>query len=445
MSIPVSPTRGSTDLSQAAQRREAYLAELLALAQRSQPSLPWLKELRDRAVARVQEQTFPTTRQEEWRFTDLSPLLDVPLTGVEFVPSITAAEIAPFVLPEAASRLVFVDSQYAPSLSVIAGLPASAIVGNLATLDNSQPLQAYFGQQPGAEDLFTALNTAGLTDAAIVFIPKNAVVDAPIHLLFIATADDQSTLIQPRILVVAEPNSAVTLIEEYVTLGAGQSLTNSVTEIWLGENAQVNHTRIQRESQTAFHIGRTAVSQARTTRYTSNVVNIGAAITRHNLDIYQTGEQTETRLNGLTIIHGEQLSDTHSTIALSKPYGMTRQLQKCIVDDKAHAVFNGKVSVPQAAQLTDAGQLNRNLLLSSKARIDTKPQLEIVADNVKCTHGAAVGQLDVDEIFYLESRGIDAADARRLLIYGFAFEILAQIPIDSLRQTLSQWVSSHAK
>jgi Fe-S cluster assembly protein SufD len=172
---------------------------------------------------------------------------------------------------------------------------------------------------------------------------------------------------------------------------------------------------------------------------------LGGKIARHHLEIYQTGEQTETYLNGLTMIRGQQLSDTHSSIALTHPYGMTRQLHKCIVDDRAHAVFNGKVFVPQAAQQTDAGQLNRNLLLSPKARVDTKPELEIVADNVKCTHGATVSQLDADEIFYLQSRGIDATSAERLLVYAFAYEVLDKLPIGSLKQALAQFVTTFMK
>ncbi|MBW4660091.1 MAG: Fe-S cluster assembly protein SufD [Drouetiella hepatica Uher 2000/2452] len=422
----------------ASEKRSAYLANLLKLAQSSPANLPWLNELRDHAALRVQEQAFPTQRDEEWRFTDLSTLLQTPLEAVT-PQQVSAAAIAPFVLPEA-SQLVFVDGIYAPELSNTANLPETLRVGNLAALERySDRLQPYLGKQPGAEEVFTALNTAGLTDAAVVWVPKGVAIDTPIHLLFLATATS-ATLIQPRVLVVAETNSAVTLIEDYGAIGTGAYLTNAVTEIWIADNAEVNHTRVQRDGHHAFHIGKTAVSQARTSRYTCNAVSLGAKLSRHHLEIYQTGAQTETTLNGLTLLHGEQIGDTHSTIALTQPHGTTRQLHKCIVDDKGHAVFNGKVFVPQAAQMTDAGQLNRNLLLSPKARIDTKPQLEIVADNVKCTHGATVGQLEADEVFYLQSRGIDAADARQLLVYAFAYEVIEKIAIASLRRTLSDLV-----
>ncbi|HEY9624190.1 MAG TPA: Fe-S cluster assembly protein SufD [Crinalium sp.] len=437
MSIQVSSNPKDSALSTAAQGREAFLTRLLDLAKQSASGLDTFNDLRDHAAVRVQEQAFPTTRDEEWRFTDLSPLMQLELTG-DRPSSIATDAIAPFLLSDAANRLVFVNGVYDASLSQVESLPENVILGNLSSLPSAilARLQAYVGRQSGAQELFTALNTVGLTDAAVVFVPKNTVVDVPIHLLFISTSGSTVSFIQPRCLIVAEPNSAITILEDHVTVGEGAYFTNTVTEIWLDDNAQVNHSRIQRDNQAAVHIGKTAVSQARSSRYTCNAISFGGALSRHNLEVYQTGEQTETHLNGLTRIGGEQVADTHSAIALTKPYGMTRQLHKCIIDDKAHAIFNGKVFVPKAAQLTDAGQLNRNLLLSPKARVDTKPQLEIVADNVKCTHGATVGQLDTDEVFYLQSRGIDTASARNLLIYAFAFEIIDAIPVASLRQVL---------
>jgi Fe-S cluster assembly protein SufD len=241
--------------------------------------------------------------------------------------------------------------------------------------------------------------------------------------------------------VVAQAGSQLTLIEDYKAAGAGVYFTNAVTEIVLEENAQVNHTRNLQEGGEAFHIGKSAIAQSRNSRYTCNAITMGAKLSRHNLEVFQTGEGTETTLNGLTLIGGEQLADTHSAIALNHPNGITNQLHKCIVDGRAHAVFNGKVFVPQAAQLTNAGQLNRNLLLSPKARVDTKPQLEITADNVKCSHGATVSQLDAEEVFYLQSRGLNETDARNLLIDAFGAEILDRIPVASLRQRLARCVA----
>ena len=214
-----------------------------------------------------------------------------------------------------------------------------------------------------------------------------------------------------------------------------------MTEIWVEENAQIEHVRVQQESGESFHIGKSAIAQARDSRYTCTEVNFGGKLSRHNLEVYQTGEQTETRLNGLAMVKERQLADTHSLISLTKPYGTTDQLHKCIVDGSAHTVFNGKVLVPKAAQLTNAAQLNRNLLLSPKARVDTKPELQITADNVKCSHGATVSQLEPDELFYLRSRGLNENDARYLLIDAFAAEILERIPVESLRTQLSQLVA----
>ncbi|MCU0569650.1 MAG: Fe-S cluster assembly protein SufD [Oculatellaceae cyanobacterium Prado106] len=428
-------------LSAAAQKRQDYLAKLLNLA-KSKPldvaGAAWVQALRDQAANLVQEQMFPSTRDEEWRFTDLADLLQVSLQAEGSGAGVTLEAIAPYLLPEAAtSRLVFVDGHYAPELSAVDDLPETLLIGNLGRLATDARLQPYLAKQAGAEELFTALNTAGMQDAAVLFAPKNLVVETPIHLLFITTAGSVAKLTLPRTLVIAEPQSALTILEEYVTIGEGTYLTTPVSEIWVSDNAQVHHSRIQRDHASAFHIGKTAVSQERDARYTCNAISLGAQLSRHHLEIYQTGEQTETHLNGLTLIRDAQVGDLHSTIALTQPYGVTRQLQKCIVGDRAHAVFNGKVFVPKLAQQTDAGQLNRNLLLSPKARVDTKPQLEIVADNVKCTHGATVSQLDDDEVFYLQSRGIDAATAQTLLVYAFAYEILDQIPVESLKQSLS--------
>jgi Fe-S cluster assembly protein SufD len=428
--------------------RAAYLAQLLSLradlaTQANSADLHiWLTELRDRAATRIKDLAIPSTRDEEWRFTDLSDLLEISFQTAIAPPATEPTAIEPFLLPETAdSRLVFVNGSYTPHLSATAKLPSGVFVGNLAQLPAQyrDRVQQYLAQQQSLEEVFTTLNTASLGDVAVVWVAKNQVVELPIQLLFVATGED-AVLAQPRCLVVAEPNSQVTLVEEYAT-GEGCYFTNAVTEIWVEANAEVRHTRIQRDSTSAFHIGKTAVSQARSARYTCNAISLGAKLSRHHLEVFQTGEQTELTINGLTMISGEQVADTHSAIAYTKPYGTSRQLQKNIVGDRAHAIFNGKVFVPQAAQLTDAGQLNRNLLISPKARVDTKPQLEIVADNVKCTHGATVGQLDADELFYLQSRGIDTETARRLLVYAFAYDILDQLPLDSLKQTLAQLVS----
>jgi Fe-S cluster assembly protein SufD len=407
-----------------------------------------LQQLRDRASLWAKTLTLPTKRDEEWRFTDLSPLLkynfQAPDTQIELA-NLTVDELA---ISEAPIRLVLVNGVYAPELSTVSELPEGVFVGNLAHLpvQYRSKVGQYLAQQPGSAEVFTALNTAGLRDVAVVWVAKNTTVATPIHLVFVSTACDVPTVSLPRCLVVAETGSSVTLVEEYKRHGCTQAaegvyFTNAVTEIVLEENAQVNHTRLEEESKEAFHIGKSAIAQARYSRYTCNAITLGAKLSRHHLEVFQTGEGTETTLNGLVLISGEQLADTHSAIALNHPNGTSNQLHKCIIDDRAHAVFNGKVFVPRAAQMTNASQLNRNLLLSPKARVDTKPQLEITADQVKCAHGATVSQLEADDIFYLQSRGINEASARELLLDAFAAEILDRLPVASLQQKLARCVA----
>ncbi|MEH1823945.1 MAG: Fe-S cluster assembly protein SufD [Nostoc sp.] len=448
MSIQVSPSpipnSNLVSLTSTLLDKDTYLTELL-----NQVTAPktegWLQELREGAASWVRHSTIPSTREEEWRFTDLSSLRKVQFN----VETLHTTSLQFDILPEAAnSRLVFVNGVFAPELSAVKDLPSGIVVSNLAGLSavEQEGVRQYLAQAEGAQEVFTALNTAGIIDAAVVWVKKNVVVETPIHLVFIS--GETLTISQPRCLVVAEAGSQVTLVEEYTNRRGAESaedgvyLTNAVTEVWVGDNAQVSHTRVEQEGAEAFHIGKTAIAQSRDSRYTCHAITLGAKLSRHNLEILQTGEQTETTLNGLTIISGKQLADTHSAIALNYPHSTSKQLHKCIVGDRAHAVFNGKVLVPKRAQLTDAAQLNRNLLLSSKARVDTKPQLEITADNVKCAHGATVSQLEDDEIFYLQSRGIDENDARKLLINAFAAEIINQVPVPSLREILLNTVNN---
>jgi Fe-S cluster assembly protein SufD len=452
MTIQVSPSpipnSDAVNLTSTLLDKDAYLTRLLDQVTLS-PAEDRLQELRQHAANWVRHSTIPTTREEEWRFTDLSELRKLQFQVDRQLKSVG---ISSLILPEAVnSRLVFVNGVYASELSAVADLPSGVVVSNLAGLSESeqQGVSQYLAQAEGAQEVFTALNTAGISDVAVVLVAKNVVVETPIHLLFVSVVGESAMISQPRCLVVAESGSQVSLVEEYTNRKGAESaeeegvyFTNAVTEIWLADNAEVNHTRVERESGEAFHVGKTAIAQARDSRYSCNAITLGAKLSRHNLEILQTGEQTQTTLNGLTMISGNQLADTHSAIALNYPYSTSRQLHKCIIGDRAHAVFNGKVFVPKLAQLTDAGQLNRNLLLSSKARVDTKPQLEITADNVKCAHGATVSQLEDDEIFYLQSRGIDENDARNLLINAFAAEIISQIPIPSLQKILLNTVTN---
>ena len=298
---------------------------------------------------------------------------------------------------------------------------------------------------------FTALNTAAVEQVAAIAVNRNAVIDTPIHVVFLTTGS--GAIAQPRCLIVAEANSRCTVIEEHRALNCalddaapGQPYwVNGVTEVSLAANAEVNHTRIQRDNGTAFHIGNTAIAQARDSRYTLTSLDLGAQVSRHNVTVNQGGPGTETNFNGLNVATAQQTSDTHTFLNLQHPHSGADQLHKCVAGDRGHTVFNGRVLVGQQAQQTNAAQLNRNLLLSSKARVDTKPQLEIIADDVKCTHGATVSQLEDGEIFYLRSRGLDETAARRLLLDGFVGEILERLPVDSLRVPLATAIATQIR
>ncbi len=421
------------------------LADLLALRSPLPSTSPelyrWLGERRDAAVGALAKRSLPTTRDEEWRFTDVTPLVDLPLQSPEDTrDAVSADDLTAYRIPDAL-QLVFVDGRYAPALSSDAA--AQGLTVGALTQWSGSDLQPYLAQQQALEQTFTQLNAASFSDGAVIWLDSEAAPAQPVHLLFVSTSG-KAYLTHPRCLVVAGPHSRLTLIEDYVGIGGGTYVTNSVTELYLAENAQVTHLRLQRDAHSAYHLGKTAVSQQRDSRYACHFISLGAKLARHNLEVFQQGEQTETVLNGLTLATGEQLSDTHSLIRYAHPHGSSRQLHKCIASDQAHVVFNGKVMVPQAAQMTDAGQLNRNLLLSPKARIDTKPQLEIVADNVKCTHGATVSQLDPAEVFYFQSRGIDAAKAQTLLIRAFAGEIIDALPVEAVRSQIIVCVAALA-
>lgn len=437
--------------------KDAYLGGLLQLSEsKSLVNCPenlsqLIQNIRQQSANKVVKLNIPTTKEEEWRFTDLSELQK---QDFQLAKPIELSEeiLTGFSLNEAEnSRLVFVNGYYAPNLSDISTLPNNIYVGNLSNLDSEKiaKIAKYLAQNEPENEVFTALNSTGITDISVIWVKANTEIEIPIHLLHLTARNDFASLAQPRILVIAEANSSVNFIEYYgaVTSGCSDSvrqqyyLTNVVTEIYLEDNSEINHTRIQRESGDGFHIAKTMVTQGRHSRYTINEISLGGRLYRHHLQIQQQGEQTETYLHGLSMLQGKQLADTHSQVNLTQPHGTVNQLHKYIIDDSGKGIFNGKVNVPKLAQLTNASQLNRNLLLSPKARINTKPELQITADNVKCAHGATVSQLEADEIFYLRSRGLTEYDATHLLLDAFAAEILKKIPYKSLKQRLSQCVA----
>ena len=411
-----------------------WLMGLLPPASLTEDEPNWLKDIRRTATKWVSRLRVPTKKDEEWRFTDLSSLVEKKFVAAQPVETGYIASLR----ETENSRLVFVNGKYVAELSDVSGLPEGVYVGNLAELPQKYPIQTYFAKHHNNQEVFTALNTASCEDVAVIWVSKNIILENPIQLVFISQAEKQASFSQPRTLVVAETGANLSLTEEYS--GTGEYFTNAVTEIWIEENAGINHTRLQQESDSSFHIAVTAVTQARDSSYTLTELNFGGKLSRHNPEILQQGEQTETYLNGLTVATGQQTADTHSIVALTKPHGTTDQLHKCIVSDRAHSIFNGKVFVPKEAQLTNAAQLNRNLLLSPKARVDTKPELQITADNVKCSHGATVSQLEADQIFYLRSRGLTEEDSRHLLIDAFAAEIIDRIPSESLQERINKFI-----
>lgn len=415
-----------------------HLGTLLAGQPLLAPS-PWaqVNALREQAHTALGALAMPTLRDESWRFTDLAPLHRLTFQPVLVASRLQPEDIAPFCLDDAATRLVFVDGVYAPQLSSPAP-DGGVLVTDLPTAmtTHAAALQAQLGaRQMLGDNLFAALNTAFLQDAAVVVVPRHVALAAPVHLLFVAT--QAGALSHPRCLVLAEAGSRVTLIEDYVALQDAAYLVNPVTEIVLADQAQLTHVRAQRDGPQAFHIANCAVSVGRSAHYQSVSVAMGAQLSRYHLSVV-LGEGAECTVDGLALLADRQLADTHSCIDHAQPHGTSRQLHKCIADASAHAVFNGKVIVRPGAQRTDSAQSSRNLLLSSRAQVDTQPQLEIFADDVKCTHGATIGQLDAEEVFYLQSRGLPESAARQLLTYAFGAEILARIPVPSLKHQLQQ-------
>lgn len=409
------------------------------------PRSPWacLNALRSQGHDNLGSLALPTLRDEAWRFTDLAPLGQMSLHAARRDGPLPVADIAGFQLDEAAMRLVFVDGFHSPELSGPAGGVSGAQVINLpeALAVQADAVEEHLGRhQAHDKDVFAAFNTAFLRDAAVILVPRNATLAAPIHLLFVTT--QAGAVSHPRFLLIAEAGSSMTLIEDHVSLQGAACLSNTVSEIVLAEQAKLQHVRVQRDGPQAFHIANTSVSLGRASHYRSVSVDLGARLARHQLDVV-LGEGADCAVDGLAVVSGSQLADTHSCIVHAQPHARSRQLHKCIAGGMGRAVFNGKVRVSPGAQHTDAAQMSRNLLLGTRARIDTQPQLEILADDVKCAHGATVAPLDTEEVFYLQSRGLSDSAARELLTYAFGAEIISRIPVASLRQQLQQRMLAH--
>jgi Fe-S cluster assembly protein SufD len=414
---------------------------------RSVEGLSWLHRLRENAMERFMELGFPSVKEEEWKYTNVAAI-----ARSDFQPTFSAAPASKSdaqlkqlgSVPEArASQLVFIDGALQKNLSSL-DAPGEQVVAidireAIADERYSEAVRTHLARQADyVVNGFTALNTAFINQAAFVYIPKGVTVAAPIHLLFIAGSERAANF--PRVLVVADENSKATIVENYVSADAEQYLTNAVVEVVLEEGARLEHYKVQRESVDAFHVATTAVGLGRNSTYDTTTITFGAKLSRHDIAVTMDHEGAECWVDGLYLVTGEQHADTHSVIDHRQPQCTSHQLYKGILDGKSRAVFNGKVFVRHNAQKTDAMQTNKNLLLSNDARVDTKPQLEILADDVKCAHGAAVGQIDEDELFYLETRGIHPDLGRNLLTYGFAEEVIAKIKLESIRKELDEAV-----
>lgn len=389
----------------------------------------WLRTLRQQGFNRFAEAGFPTIRTEDWRFTNISAISNTPFrltTNGHHAPSL--AEIASHRVPRAASELVFVDGRFSPQLSSIGDLPKGVYAGNLAAeiAKNPAAIELHLGQYLNIQrDAFSALNTAFVEDGAYISIAKGVILEFPIHLLFISIAHDQPTVNHPRNLIVAGENSQATIIEDYLSLGRGEkALCNTATELIAGDHAVISHYMIEREDEQAFNVSTLRIQQGRGADIASHSVLVGGALVRNNVHPVLAGEGSQCLINGLFIGRNRQHLDNYMLVEHASPHCGSRQFYNGILDSFAHGVFHGRIIVHRDAQKTDAKQTNRNLLLSDTAQIDTKPQLEIYADDVKCTHGATIGQIEENSLFYLRSRGIDEASARRLLLFAFASECL---------------------
>jgi Fe-S cluster assembly protein SufD len=400
-----------------------------------------LHEVRKQALQRFTELGFPTTRNEEWKYTNVAPIAKTPFRPVLVSPrGVSKNDVERFSFTGfEGHRLVFVDGHFVQSLSTLLPLPEGVVLGSLAAAirTNNEAVNAHLARYaPFIDNAFTSLNTAFMRDGATVIIPDGIELGKPIHLLFIATGNEDAAAIHPRNLIVVGKRGNVQLVEHYVALSHATYFTNTVTEVLLGEEAVVEHEKLQLEGDHAYHIASTHVHQQGGSRYLSNSVALGGLIVRNNITAVLDAEGIDCTLNGLTLATAQQLIDNHTAIDHAKPNCSSHELYKTILDGKAHGVFNGKIFVRKDAQKTDAKQTNKTLLLSDHAHIDTKPQLEIFADDVKCTHGATVGQIDAEALFYLRSRGIDEEMAKDLLAYAFASDVINRIQIEPLRAML---------
>jgi Fe-S cluster assembly protein SufD len=412
----------------------------------SLPQPDWLLSLRKAGMARFAKLGFPTIHDEDWRFTNIDPLTKLPFKPM-FKPSADAtakSALENYIFAKVPGpRLVFVNGHYSATLSSVGKLPAGVKVSGLASALASDPafIEKQLGQCALTENnSFAALNQMFFLDGGFVHVPAGVSVAEPIQLIFVSTAKHDGETIQPRNLIVVGAGSKAMVIESYISTDNTAYFTNAVTEIVAGDNAALEHIKFQDEAAEAFHLTTIAGHFGRMSNVSIHSFALGAKLSRTNIHTKLAGEGLACILNGLYLTRGEQLADHHMVVEHAQPHCASHEYFNGILDDKSRGVFHGRILVQPAAQKTDAKQTNKNLLLSDDATVDTKPQLEIYADDVKCTHGATVGQLNDESIFYLRSRGIGTDTARRMLIHAFAGEIIARVKCDSVREELDKIV-----
>ncbi len=400
--------------------------------------LPWLWRLRQDAFARFCEVGFPTTHDEDWRFTNVSAIAQTAFRLTRNGRArLSQQELEPYRITGVACQLVFLNGRFARELSSLGNLPDGVKVNSFAGEISGNPgaIESHCGRYLDIRrDAFCALNTAFVEDGAYVHIPRGTLVEEPICLLFVSTADDAPSMSHPRNLIVAEEDSQATFVEDYVSLNGAVVFCNTVTELVASDHTVLSHYMIEREHKEAFNISTLRIQQGRSANVVSHSVLMGGALVRNNVHPVLAGEGGECVINGLFIGNGHQHLDNYMLVEHASPRCGSRQFYNGILDGHAHGVFHGRIIVHRDAQKTDAKQTNRNLLLSDDAQIDTKPQLEIYADDVKCTHGATIGQIEADALFYLRSRGIDEVSARKLLLFAFASECLDRMKQGPVRR-----------
>ncbi|MGE3276949.1 MAG: Fe-S cluster assembly protein SufD [Vicinamibacterales bacterium] len=398
---------------------------------------PWLQERRAQALARFEALGIPTVRQEAWRFTNVARIADTPFRLADSGPT-NAAEIVGRVAVPDAVRVVLLNGRFSAELSRLDQLPVGLVAGSLGrAIADKRPELDHLGLADAEREAFVALNTAFIEDGVLISVRKGAVIDRPIQVIVVNGGAD-TLMVHPRTLVVLGAGSQASLVQTFVGGSGHVHLTNAVTEVALAEGAVLDYVHDQRETDDAFHLAALGVRCERDASFRGRAVTLGGHLVRNDFAATLAGEGAHVTLDGCYLVDGERLVDNHTTIDHAVPNCTSHELYKGILDGRARAVFNGRIIVREDAQKTDAKQTNRALLLSDDATINSNPQLEIFADDVKCTHGAAIGQLDEEALFYLRARGLNAREARDMLIHAYAGEILAGIRIEPLRQQLER-------